>query len=288
MPAFRAAGFDRFTAIASASGITSRRAAERNGFAQAVSGGFRVIDDPDTEVVVVATPHDTHAELAVLSLKAGRHLWCEKPLALTMEELDEVSGAWEGSGLQLAIGFNRRWSPAVQAARRILAQVSGPKLLVYRVAAGPVPKGHWYHDRRQGGRVLGEVCHFVDTAQALIGSNIEEAAGLPGGGKPGDDVVVSLRFADGSLATIAYGSVQPTVGKEWIEVTGGGRRVVIDDFHRAAADGKAIWKGRQDKGHRACAAAFRRAVTGGEAMPTETLLATMRATIRASAMNCHD
>jgi predicted dehydrogenase/threonine dehydrogenase-like Zn-dependent dehydrogenase len=282
LPAFRDAGFDRFTAIASASGITARRAAERHGFAQAVSGGFRVIDDPRTEVVVIATPHDTHAELAVLALKAGRHVWCEKPLALTTGELDDVARAWQGSGLQLAVGFNRRWSPAVLAARRVLAGVSAPKLLVYRVAAGRVPDGHWYHDRRQGGRLLGEVCHFVDTAQALIGSPIEEAAGLAGGGGPGDDVAVSLRFADGSLAAIAYGSVPPVAGKEWIEVTGGQHRVVIDDFRRAEADGKPVWKGRQDKGHRAAVTAFRQAVTGGEAMPTETLLDSMAATIRAA------
>ena len=283
LPAFRDAGFDQFTAIASASGISSRRAAERSGFARAVSGGFRVIDDPDTQVVVIATPHDTHAELAVLALAAGRHVWCEKPLALTEDELGEVTGAWQDSGLQLAIGFNRRWSPAVLAARRVLAEISGPKLLVYRVAAGPVPDGHWYHDRRQGGRVLGEVCHFVDTAQALIGSPIEEVAGVPGGGEAGDDVAVALRFADGSLATIAYGNVQPAAGKEWIEVTGGSTRVVIDDFRRAEADGKGIWKGRQDKGHRAAVAAFRAAVAGGEAMPTETLLGSMAATIRAAA-----
>jgi predicted dehydrogenase/threonine dehydrogenase-like Zn-dependent dehydrogenase len=288
LPVFRDAGFDRFTSIASASGITSRRAAERHGFARAVSGGCRVIDDPQTEVVVVATPHDTHAELAVLALRAGRHVWCEKPLALTMDELDEVSRAWRGSGRQLAVGFNRRWSPAVQAARRVLAEVSAPKLLVYRIGAGPVPDGHWYHDRRQGGRVLGEVCHFVDTAQALVGSVIEEAAGLAGGGEPGADVVVSLRFADGSLATIAYGSVQPTAGKEWIEVTAGSARIVVDDFRRAESDGKTIWKGRQDKGHRGCATAFRRAVTGGEAMPTEAMLATMAATIAAAAGGAHD
>jgi predicted dehydrogenase len=200
-----------------------------------------------------------------------------------MDELEDVTRAWQGSGLQLAIGFNRRWSPAVLAARKILAEVPAPRLLTYRVAAGPVPDGHWYHDRRQGGRVLGEVCHFVDTAQALIGSPIEEAAGVPGGGEPGDDVAVCLRFADGSLATIAYGSVQPVAGKELIEVTGGSSRVVIDDFRRAEADGKVIWKGRQDKGHRASVAAFRSAVTGGEAMPTETLLGSMAATIRAGA-----
>ena len=86
---------------------------------------------------MIATPHDTHAELATRALPPGRHVWCEKPLALTEDELDEVEKAWRGSGAQLAIGFNRRWSPAVLAAQRALAGVTAPKLLVYRVAAGP-------------------------------------------------------------------------------------------------------------------------------------------------------
>jgi predicted dehydrogenase len=156
-----------------------------------------------------------------------------------------------------------------------------------------VPDGHWYHDRRQGGRLLGEVCHFVDTAQALVGEPIEEVAGLPGGGGPGgrhgDDTVVSLRFADGSLAAIAYGSAAPVVGKEWIEIQAASLRVVVDDFRSVQAGGKTVWKGRQDKGHLATAVAFRQAVAGGPAMPTETMLATMRATIQAAAGICsHD
>jgi predicted dehydrogenase len=184
----------------------------------------------------------------------------------------------------LAIGFNRRWSPAVAAARQELAGVAAAKLVVYRIAAGPVPDKHWYHDRRQGGRLLGEVCHFVDTAQALIGAPIEDVAGLPGGGPggPADDAAVALRFADGSLATIGYGSATSSAGKEWIEVHAGARRIVIDDFRSVTADGKKLWKGRQDKGHRALAAAFRQAVAGEADLPTETLLATMRATIRAA------
>jgi predicted dehydrogenase/threonine dehydrogenase-like Zn-dependent dehydrogenase len=300
LPAFRAAGFDRLVAVASASGATSRRAAEQHGFARAVSGGFPAIDDADTEVVVIAAPHETHAELATLALRSGRHVWCEKPLALTLEELDEVERAWRDSGRQLMIGFNRRWSPAVAAARRVLGAVDGPKLLAYRVAAGPLPAGHWYHDRRQGGRVVGEVCQFVDTAQALIGAPIQEASGLAGGGEPGGGAVVSLRFADGSLATIAYGSVRLGAGQERIEVTGGGHQVVIDDFRRAEADGKTIWKGRQDFGHRGAVAAFYRAVTGpgsgvtraegpgpgatgAGAAVTETMLSSMAATIRAAA-----
>jgi predicted dehydrogenase len=187
------------------------------------------------------------------------------------------------------IGFNRRWSPALAAAQRALAQVSGPRFLVYRVAAGPVPGGHWYTDRRQGGRLLGEVCHFVDAAQALIGADIAETvsvlAGDGHGGPglvPGNDAVVSLRFANGSLATICYGSALPTSGKEWIEITAGQRRLVIDDFRSAKQDGQTLWRGRQDKGHDASATAFWKSVTGGPPLPTETMLATMRATIQAA------
>ena len=286
LPAFRAAGFGRFVAIASASGLSARRAAERHDFEKAVSGADALISDPGVEVVVVATPHDTHADLAARALAAGRHVWCEKPLALTLDELDAVEKAWRGSGRQLAVGFNRRWSPAVLAGQRALAGIAASKLVVYRVAAGPVPDRHWYHDRRQGGRLLGEVCHFVDTAQALVGAPIEDVTALPGGGGAGvvhgDDVAVALRFADGSLAVIAYGSADPVAGKEWIEVQAGSHRVTINDFRSAEADGKAIWKGRPDKGHRACAAAFHEAVTGVAALPTEVMLATMRATIRAA------
>jgi len=284
LPAFRAAGFDRLVAVTSASGLSARRAAERHGFEKAVSGAFAVIDDPSVEVVVVATPHDTHEELVTLALKAGRHVWCEKPLALTSDGLSEIEAAWEASGRQLMAGFNRRWSPAVLAAQKALAGTNSPKFLVYRVAAGPVPDGHWYRDRRQGGRLLGEVCHFVDTAQALVGADIEEAAGILGDadGVAGNDAIVSLRFADGSLATICYGSAVPTEGKEWIEVTAGSRRLVIDDFCFAKLNGRTLWKGRQDKGHRAQAAAFWQAVQGGTAAPARLMLASMRATIEAA------
>jgi predicted dehydrogenase/threonine dehydrogenase-like Zn-dependent dehydrogenase len=292
LPAFRAAGFSRLVAIASASGLTARRAAERNGFEQAVPGVDAMLDDPQVDVLVVATPHDTHAGLTARALTAGKHVWCEKPLALSLDELDEVEAAWRGSGRQLAVGFNRRWSPAVLAARAALADAAGPKLITYRVAAGPVPEGHWYHDPRQGGRLLGEVCHFVDTAQVLADAPIEEVTALLGGGAPesrhGDDAAVSIRFGDGSLAVIAYGSARPVAGKELIEVQAGPRHLVISDFRTAELNGKTFWKGHQDKGHRAAVAAFRAAVTppsGAEptgTLPTGAMLATMRATLRAA------
>jgi predicted dehydrogenase/threonine dehydrogenase-like Zn-dependent dehydrogenase len=284
LPALEAGGFDRLIAVTSASGLTAARAAQRHGFAKAVSGASAIIDDPAVSVVVIATPHDTHAALTVRALAADRHVWCEKPVALTEEELDEVRTAWLASGQVLAIGFNRRWSAPLAAARQALARSAAPRLIVYRVAAGPVAADHWYRDRRQGGRLLGEVCHFVDTAQALVGAPIEDVTALVGGGHgAGFDAALALRFADGSLATIGYGSAIPTGGKEWIEISAGSRRVVIDDFRLVTADGKRIWKGRQDKGHQALAAAFRAAVAGGAPLPTEDLLATMRATIRAAA-----
>ena len=271
--------------MASAGGLTATRAAQRHGFEKAVAGAEAVLADPDVSVVAIATPHDTHASLTVQALAAGRHVWCEKPVALTEDELDAVRAAWLESGRVLAIGFNRRWSPAVAAARRALAGVAAAKLVVYRIAAGPVPADHWYHDPRQGGRLLGEVCHFIDTAQALIGAPVEDVTGLFGGGPggPADDAAVALRFADGSLASIGYGSAIPSAGKEWIEVHAGAHRIVIDDFRSATADGRRLWKGRQDKGHHALAAAFRQAVAGDADLPTEDMLATMRATIRAAA-----
>jgi predicted dehydrogenase/threonine dehydrogenase-like Zn-dependent dehydrogenase len=284
LPAFREAGFERFVAVATASGVSARRAAERHGFEKAVSGADAVIEDPDVSVVVIATPHDVHSELASRALAAGRHVWCEKPLALTIDGLDAVEKAWRGSGRQLTLGFNRRWAPAVQAAQRVLAETRGPRLVVYRIAAGRVPDGHWYLDRRQGGRLLGEVCHFVDLAQALVGAGIEDAVSVLAGdaARGNDGMAVALRFTDGSVASIAYGSTPPTAGKERIEVLAGSHQVIIDDFRLVLHNGRTVWKGRQDKGHRGHACAFRQAMERGTDLPAEAMLGAMRATIVAA------
>jgi predicted dehydrogenase len=284
LPAFRDAGFERFVAVTTASGVSARRAGERHGFEKAVTGSAAVIDDPDVSVVVIATPHDVHQELASQALAAGRDVWCEKPLALTRAGIDQVEKAWRESGRQLTLGFNRRWSPAVRAAQRALEEVTAPKLVVYRIAAGRVPDGHWYLDRRQGGRLLGEVCHFVDAAQVLVGADIEDAVSVQGGdaSQGTDGMVVALRFADGSVASITYGSAPSTAGKERIEVLAGSHQVIIDDFRSVLGNGRTLWKGRPDKGHRAHAAAFRQAVQGGPGLPTEAMLGSMRATIQAA------
>lgn len=265
VPAFKEAGFDRFVSVASASGLSARRLAERAGFEKAVSGADGVIDDPDVDVVVIATPHDTHAALAARALRAGKHVFCEKPLALTMDELDDVEAAWRESGKVLFVGFNRRWSPAVQQLREHFAGRSGPLVVTYRVNAGPVPEDHWYNDRRQGGRLIGEVCHFVDTCAAIVGEDAVEVRAL-GSGKGermmAEDIVVSLRYPDGSLASVTYArGGPPAVEKERIEVLGRGRSAVVVDFRHLVVDGDTVRLSGQDKGHVGSAVAFRRAMS---------------------------
>ncbi|WP_261567637.1 bi-domain-containing oxidoreductase [Frankia gtarii] len=286
LPAFRAAGFDQFVTVASAGGRSARSFADRHGFAGAVAGADAVLDDDDIDVVVIATPHATHAELAVRALERGRNVWCEKPLALTFDELDRVEKAAAAGGGVLVVGYNRRFSPVVGAARTALAARTGPLTIVYRIAAGGVPAGHWYNDRVQGGRLLGEVCHFVDTCAALAGSEVEAVAALAGREAElllASDLAVSLRHADGSLSTVAYSSARPRgARKEQVEALAGTRHARIDDYRELVVDGRSVWKGAQDKGHRDAAAAFLRMCRGGDTAVTAELLASSRATLAAA------
>jgi predicted dehydrogenase len=284
LPAFRAAGFSRFVAVATAGGVSAWRAAERHGFEKALSGPAAVIGDPEVSLIVIATPHDMHDACAGRALAAGRDVWCAKPPALTCAGLDEVEKAWRDSGRKLTLGFSRRWAPAVRAARRLLAGAEGPKLVVYRIAAGRAPGGHWYLDRRQGGPLAGEVCHFVDLAQALVGAEIEDAtAVLAGDASRGNEgAAVALRFADGSVGSIVYGGARSAAGEERIEVFAGSQQVIIDDFRLVLSNGRIAWEGRPDQGHSAHATAFRQAVEGGLDLPTEAMLRSMRATLQAA------
>ncbi|MEX5710339.1 bi-domain-containing oxidoreductase [Parafrankia sp. FMc6] len=287
LPAFRAAGFDRFISVASAGGRSARAFADRHGFEGAATGVEELLDDDDIDVVVIATPHSTHAQLAAAALERGRHVWCEKPLALDPAELEMVEQAAAVGGGVLMVGLNRRFSPAVVEARRRLAERDGPLSLVYRVAAGPVPPDHWYGDRVEGGRLLGEVCHFVDTCATLAGSRVEAATVLPGRGGEAllaEDLAVTLRHVDGSLSVIAYSSARPrSCRKEMVEALAGRRHLRIDDFRELMVDGGSEWKGAQDKGHRAAAGAFLRMCRGGPSDVTAELIASSRATLAAAA-----
>ena len=287
VPSLRAAGFDQLVSVASAAGITAGRLAADAGFTR-VATTEDVLHDPEVSLVVIATRHDTHESLVEEALCSGKHVFCEKPLALTQEGLERVTNAWRGSQACLMVGFNRRHAPSVRALRRHFGALGGPLVINYRVNAGELPSEHWYLDRRQGGRLLGEVCHFIDTCSYLVGRDVESVTCIGSGRGEAllqQDLVVTLRYADGSMATISYSSGgHPSTPKERIEVLGRGRSGLVDDFRRLLLDGRRMRLAPGDKGHRAEMACLRQLVVtcqGAEAVG-ESAIATTAATLAAA------
>jgi len=292
LPNFKHAGAE-FQSIATASGVTARSVGEQHGFRFCVSRAEEVIDDEETNLVVIATRHDTHAILAQKGLQRGRHVFVEKPLALNEEELSDVISAAEESRGQLMVGFNRRFSPSAFAAKELFANRTTPLSINYRVNAGRVPPGHWAHDPKEGGgRIIGEVCHFIDLMHFITGSltNRVYAEAISSGNQDvvdDDSVFITLRFADGSNGSIAYlAEGDRAMAKERVEIFGGGKSFVIDDFRSTTAfqDGReAKTKLReQDKGQKEEVRAVCEVVRGGKPAPIALadLAATTRATFR--------
>ncbi|MCA1613354.1 MAG: Gfo/Idh/MocA family oxidoreductase [Acidobacteria bacterium] len=292
LPAFKAAGAG-FGVIASATGVSARDAGERFDFARLASDADEVIGDPSVNLVVVATRHDTHAELARRALAAGKHVFVEKPLALSDDELDGVLETAAASRGRLVVGFNRRFSPLARRAKEFFAERRGPLSILYRVSAGRVPAGHWTQDPREGGgRIVGEVCHFVDLMQywtdAAPTRVYAERVGTSNRQATADDTVfVTLRFADGSNGCVAYlAEGDRALPKERVEIFGEGRTFVLEDFRSASsyANGREerVRPRAQDKGQTAAARAACAVVTGGGPAPValEELAATTRAAFR--------
>lgn len=291
LPALAEAGWAPPVAVASRTG----RSAEAIGGA-AGAGMTRSVDEvlaaDDVDVVGVVTTHDAHAALVCQALAAGKHVYCEKPLALDAEQLQQVRSAAESSSRSLLVGFNRRHAEAVVRARDHLAAAGrgGPLVLTYRVSTGPLPEGHWYHDRRQGGRILGEVCHFIDTAAALVPAAVRRVSAVGTGSSDTEallatELVVVLEYDDGSLCTITVGSGgPPSTAKERIEVIGRGRSAVIEDFGAVVLDGRRHRLGKADrKGHAAQLSAFRASLAAGTPWPEqESALVTSAITLAAA------
>jgi predicted dehydrogenase len=292
LPNFKNAGAE-FQSIATASGVTARSVGAQHGFRFCVSRAEEVIDDEETNLLVIATRHDTHASLARKGLERGRHVFVEKPLALNEEELSGVIGAAEQSQGQLMVGFNRRFSPSAVAAKELFATRTTPLSINYRVNAGRVPPGHWAHDQKEGGgRIIGEVCHFIDFMHFITSSLTTrvyaEAISSSNQDVVNDDsVFITLRFADGSNGSIAYlAEGDRAMAKERIEIFGGGKSFVIDDFRRTTA----FQNGRetktklreQDKGQRDEVRVVCEMVREGKPAPIALadLAATTRATFR--------
>ncbi|HYP53404.1 MAG TPA: Gfo/Idh/MocA family oxidoreductase, partial [Pyrinomonadaceae bacterium] len=292
LPHFKSNGAD-FRSIATASGVSARDVGEKYGFARFVSGADEVLEDADVNLLVVATRHDSHAELARRALERGLHVFVEKPLALNDEELDGVLSAAAESEGRLMVGFNRRFAPLARAAKEFFEDRRAPLSISYRVNAGRVPRTSWVQDPREGGgRVVGEVCHFIDLMQFLTGSFVtrvyaEQVASDDAEIVAEDSVFVTLRFADGSNGSIAYlAEGDRALPKERVEIFGGGRTFVLDDFRAAATyrDGrerKTAARG-QDKGQAEEVSAACAVVLEGRPAPVTLaeLAATTRATFR--------
>ncbi|HYH83634.1 MAG TPA: bi-domain-containing oxidoreductase [Longimicrobium sp.] len=293
LPALQSAGV-RLRTIASGGGTSGAVAGDKFGFERTTTDTDAALADPAADTVYVLTRHDTHARLAIRALQAGKHVFVEKPLALTNEELDAVADAARASGRMLMVGFNRRFAPLARRVAGYLRGRSGPLSVVATVNAGAIPAEHWTQDPAVGGgRIVGEALHWMDLARSLVGAPITGVHATPARDARGvavDDIAhLALTFADGSTAVVHYlASGAKSFPKERIECFWDGKTVAIDNWRRLrrfGVPGPLLERGKaMDKGHAAEIAAWDAAVkAGGPApIPLDELVEVSRWAIRAA------
>jgi predicted dehydrogenase/threonine dehydrogenase-like Zn-dependent dehydrogenase len=266
LPAIKAAHDVELIGIVSGSGLSASSAAKRYGFTYCTTDENEVLNDPAVNTVAILTRHNLHARQVVAALKARKNVFVEKPLCLSDGELQEILSAYRAVPTSaapqlpmLAVGFNRRFAPFLVELKQHLQRVQEPMMLHYRVNAGLIAPEHWTQDQAQGGRLLGEACHFIDALIYLTGSTPQTitARALPDGALYSrDNLLITLEFANGSIGTVNYlANGNKRSGKEFLEVFGGGVSAQLDDYRKLAIyDGKRSVKRvarlRQDKGHR--------------------------------------
>ena len=278
----------RLKMIASATGVTSTHLGQKFGFEQSTTEAERIFADPEINTVIITTRHNSHARYVLQGLKAGKRVYVEKPLCLTVEELEGITTVYDATpGAFVAVGFNRRFAPQTVTMKRLLAGTPLPKAFVMSINAGAIPASHWAQDSAVGGgRMIGEGCHFVDLLRYLAGQPIASTSVVVLGTTQKDSVIVSLEFADGSIGTVHYlANGHKGFPKERLEVYAGGRVLVLDNFQKLTGHG---WPGfskqnlwRQDKGHGAEIGALVEAVKNGKESPIAfgEIVEVMRTTI---------
>jgi len=258
--------------VVTSSGLTARSTGTKFGFAFCASSEAEIYADDATQVVVVATQHSRHAEMVVRAVEAGKAVFVEKPLAVNMDQLRRVREAINRNPQPWIVGFNRRFSPLAEPMKSHLGG-HGPLAIQYRCNAGPLPADHWLSDPSEGGRIIGEACHFIDFFAYLTDSSPlgVHATSLAGAGT--DDAALTINYADGSTAQLIYTSAgPPSYSKERVEAFAGGRVSVIEDFRllqwQTSGGGLKRRKlGRADKGHRDELMRFFAAQRDGSPMP---------------------
>ncbi len=264
--------------VCSAGGLSATQVGSRFGFDRVTTSEEEVLADPSVQAVFILTRHDQHARQVVAALKAGKHVFVEKPLALKIEELLEIDEVLRAAGPRpplVMVGFNRRFSPAASAVRAHFASVREPLTVSIRFNPGALPPEHWTQwSDVGGGRIIGEACHAIDLATALVGSRpvrvfAESIGGSDSTTITDDQCFITMRHANGGISSVAYLSGgDRALPKERVEVSGGGRSAVIDDFKevhlyaRGKAKHEKAWQ--TDKGHLDEIEAFAAAIGGGE------------------------
>jgi predicted dehydrogenase/threonine dehydrogenase-like Zn-dependent dehydrogenase len=262
--------------VMSRTGATARALAAQAGAALATTDLDEVLGDDEVDLVLVSTRHDLHAPIALRALAAGKHVFVEKPLALTEEELGQFEAFYaESEGPLLMTGFNRRFSPAARRLRELIATRSGPLLATYRVNAGSVPPDSWVHGPEGGGRNIGEACHMYDLFGFLTGARSTSVSASPirpasATAKANENFVATIGFEDGSVCSLAYTSLgHRQHPKEQLEVFADGAVASLDDFRSLSIAGRTGgWKSRtQQKGHAEELAALAAALREGGPWP---------------------
>lgn len=275
LPAIRKCEGLRPVALCSARGTSAEHSAQKLGFEVVATDEDLVVNDPSVEAVFCITQHDQHARQVLKAIRAGKHVFVEKPLCLTLDQLKEIEEELyrnDTNAPMVMVGFNRRFSPAAIQAKQVFEKVTSPLTISIRFNAGEIPADHWTQDLlKGGGRIIGEACHGIDLATFLAGSPpvrvFAESIGGPNAPEITDDqCFITLRHANGSISNIAYlAGGDKAFPKERIEVMGGGRIAVIDDFRSitTCVGGKTSTHRfrQQDKGHQAEIKAFATALT---------------------------
>ncbi len=279
--------------IASSGGLHAQHSGKKFGFKYATSSDDEIINDPSINTIAILTRHDTHADLIVKALKAGKHVFVEKPLAVTSDQLSVISKQLQKTdNCLLTVGFNRRFSPLAQSLSSFLSNRNEPLYAHYRINAGYIPLNHWTQDQAiGGGRIIGEGCHFVDFITFLVGAapvSVSAHALSDNGKYREDNVSMTFTFPDGSVGVVDYlANGDKSFPKERVEVFCGGQIAVLEDFRslQMTKDGKKkeVKLAAQDKGQKNEMEIFTKAIReGGEPpIPYEQLIGVTRSTFAA-------
>lgn len=265
--------------IVSTNGIKANHLGRKYDFSEVLTDSDLVVNNGDIDALIVTTQHDTHADFVVKAINANKSIFIEKPLAINPEQLDNIIAVYNRSKKPIImVGFNRRFAPLVTKMKKLSDTISDYKSFIYTVNAGYIPPEHWVNDKeRGGGRIIGEVCHFIDLIKYFANSAIVDVKSTISGANnspqlDSDVVTINLKFNNGSHGIVHYlANGHKSFPKERFEVFGGNKVLQLDNFKALRGYGisgfkkKALFK--QDKGHRNCLSEFLYSIEKGKESP---------------------